>query len=789
MITAKTKDNNASYTALFEEAYKFLKDNISKLTNEDRKAQVTQWLNETEEKAAASNTTPRFTSIQEYFSHLKDLLDVGGKKFLMLPLDEPVFEIDADKREITVPAVFKKNGISVKGDEIAESLIFRINRFFDYADLNEMKVQVQWENANKEQGISDIYVVDAERNVEYLYLMWPLTERITKYPGTIKFSVRFYNAWENGKMAYSFATKIAAATINDGHNFNMTDGSLGDIDNASSQFGAAITNSKNTAEEDANAPYFLLNLDSKYIIPDDPEHTGVNENYDEKVNGVLEAYIDEDNPSQILRVQATTADQGIIGYEWYYVDTVVKDGLFDNFGGKLYFLDSEIEYLPTNDTKAVENKKYYVKNGENYSEMDYAMAGPGVELYEKFSIVRVAKDHMGHSEPGASSAALDHVVGKYYAKAYNYVGSNSNSESSKTVVFPGPSVPKFTETGALPTNAYLDNNGRLTIKVAAVEDEICTKITYRWKYSQNGFEAWVDIDDASFAAQRRKLTVSENGDTLTVDGLTGYFKVEAIATRNYERSVKESANACKITPITPAPVVLAPTKDTAVSSRYSNATLVVKVKLFNSEFESEGMSYQWWKAGDGKDIKDAPIEGASGSLKATDEGIITYVTDRYDDGSYWCVISNRIGDVVRETKSPVFSVGNYVVTEPDTEEEVEEVAPTGTVSIPATVKANETVDFSVTTVANDKAGIMVKGTIDSDVSKLHLQYQDSDGEYKDLVEDFGPKGGFPLSDTTSNFKATPEEEGSYNFNILIKTVNGGDTIITIPVSFTVEAAE
>jgi hypothetical protein len=52
----------------------------------------------------------------------------------MLPLDEPRFSIDANTRDIIIPANFRKL-VGVEGDHVAETLIFDIDRYFDFVDL------------------------------------------------------------------------------------------------------------------------------------------------------------------------------------------------------------------------------------------------------------------------------------------------------------------------------------------------------------------------------------------------------------------------------------------------------------------------------------------------------------------------------------------------------------------------------------------------------------------------------------------------------------------------------
>lgn len=60
------------------------------------------------------------TTLEEYFSWIRTLGQIRtnddpyyGKKFTVLPLDEPHFEINTNTRAITIPSEFKKNGIAV----------------------------------------------------------------------------------------------------------------------------------------------------------------------------------------------------------------------------------------------------------------------------------------------------------------------------------------------------------------------------------------------------------------------------------------------------------------------------------------------------------------------------------------------------------------------------------------------------------------------------------------------------------------------------------------------------
>ena len=117
MITAINKDNANKYTALFGKATSALRAS-GEITEE--------W---------------SITDLESYFSVIEQLINIDTK-YTILPLDENYFMIDANSRTITVPADFKRNGIAVQGDEVAEIVYFKINRYFDFMDLNNAEIYI-----------------------------------------------------------------------------------------------------------------------------------------------------------------------------------------------------------------------------------------------------------------------------------------------------------------------------------------------------------------------------------------------------------------------------------------------------------------------------------------------------------------------------------------------------------------------------------------------------------------------------------------------------------------------
>jgi hypothetical protein len=64
-----------------------------------------------------------------------------GYKYIMLPLDEEAFEINLNTRTIAIPASFSACA-SVQSDQLAETIMFIADRYFDYMDLATTEIFV-----------------------------------------------------------------------------------------------------------------------------------------------------------------------------------------------------------------------------------------------------------------------------------------------------------------------------------------------------------------------------------------------------------------------------------------------------------------------------------------------------------------------------------------------------------------------------------------------------------------------------------------------------------------------
>ncbi len=88
-------------------------------------------------------------------------------------------------------------------------------------------------------------------------------------------------------------------------------------------------------------------------------------------------------------------------------------------------------------------------------------------------------------------------------------------------------------------------------------------------------------------------------------------------------------------------------------------------------------------------------------------------------------------------------------------------------------------EFTITTTANDDLGTMVIGTTvfndPSAIEKLEF-YEVQNGNWFEMVGDFGPSTEFPLSDATSKFRVTFKKAGIYSADILIKSFEDDSVI-------------
>lgn len=584
------------------------------------------------------------TTLEQYFSYLPKLLKLEnnkaarsdyegihskGRRYTMLPLTEPAFVIDANKRTIDVPAPFK-SGVSVKGDQLAEVLYFEIDRFFDAMDLDTADIYIQWTKANGESGVSAPWVVDIESIPDKMIIGWALSSTITEIAGQLKFAVRFFK-WADPdtktKLAYSWSTETQTVSIKNSLDFALgQEGYLSEIQ-TDADILDRISKSKSVVvgNQTAAVPVYQINISANEGIV--------------KNEGDDMCYADLAGEDQefTFKVQAKSTDAGIISYTWRTVGKAAPLGGEGDTTGSVV----TTEFIPTTDTVADPTKAYYKKETNGVYKLykisqipaDSTPANEG--LFEKFSACTVKQ------------------VGTYYAVAQNdKTQTNSNTAESDYCMVPMPIEPKI-DTALDSECVFPTRSGSVTIGVGCsnTETENNTKpgeLTYEWFRKKNSTDEYQSLGEAAKDADT--LEIEYNSDPEIVEG---YYKVKVTNSKNRE-SVSIESSECRVTYPAEIPVIAYPTNsvsDLIVSGPVeakTNVHITLDEQWINKWNVSDKIEYQWYKTGDKLSTTEDDnilIEGATESAYQPKES-----------GSYFCKVTNIKSTSTAETISHVFSV-------------------------------------------------------------------------------------------------------------------------------------
>jgi hypothetical protein len=172
--------------------------------------------------------TTRITvrTIEEYFLNLESIAQyvIGTSSapnghpektyFLRLPVDENMVAIDANTRTINLSEAYRKNGIAVVGDTYAETLWFKIDRYYDLQDLSLTNIYIFWELPDKTKGYSQPAFKDIHSEGGKLIFSWTIPELLTQTAGNVKFYVSFQAGTSTAANTYVFNTLTQTAKIN-----------------------------------------------------------------------------------------------------------------------------------------------------------------------------------------------------------------------------------------------------------------------------------------------------------------------------------------------------------------------------------------------------------------------------------------------------------------------------------------------------------------------------------------------------------------------------------------------
>jgi uncharacterized protein YjdB len=360
---------------------------------------------------------------------------------------------------------------------------------------------------------------------------------------------------------------------------------------------------------------------------------------------------------------------------------------------------------------------------------------------------------------------------------YNYANMSGTSGRGTTVKFVVTQVNAITITGENGVTEITENAGTLQM-IATVQPEDATNETVTWSVVNISGEAAID--------QNGLLTAIADGTVKVIATANDGSNVAGELIVNISGQVEEPV-AMAVTSDAPEFTVGVQEEFTVTTQANDDAGKMVRAyftvpsEVTSLEYQEQNPTHpsvgQWFPLTDvyGPD-GGFPIMDATSNFRATVNTAGTYTVKvefrAVEDSSV--IGSHDIVIVVAEA-----------VAEP--------VAMTVTSDAPEfTVGVQE--EFTVTTQANDDAGKMVRAyfTVPSEVTSLEYQEQNpthpSVGQWFPLTDVYGPEGGFPVMDATSNFRATVNTAGTYTVKVEFRAVEDSSVIGSHDIVITVAEA-
>lgn len=531
--------------------------------------------------------TEEISDINEYFMELEQIKRyvMGNSEdesnpqrdpyFLILPMDEGLFEIKANTREIVIPDDFK-GGVGVQGDELAEIVYFSIDRYFDTTDLYNKEIFVQWEAPNGDKGLSVCVNKTLLFEPGKVVFGWPITSEITKNAGNVKFAVRFYERIEeNNKksLRYSFSTKTNMIKINPSLDFIIDDEDAitAAIINKNKLIYENLRNSQET--EALDFPAVEPTFDYSNFNPSQENEYDLGETF---LGRAL--FTEEDDENGI----------GVISYYWKKKkeNTVLDDHIADK---PLYVDIDEDEVKNKYDT-------YYIYDSISKKYSPYLgnlPAEEGIKVYKLYA------------------SLTPDSAGDYYLVASNRAGRGNvkEVESEKPWKITFASIPELTYSRNVIMNNEFKEKG---INVDAVANGV---LTYQWLY-KNQNNDYVNIDGQT------------NNILKDAELAEGYYAIKVKNVKNNDEAeiisepirVTNPAEPVNIGRYTVDGQEIIPTVGSNYYISMNGVAHTINVALTEILPPSDNITYQWYNQ------NGVAIDGAtSSSYTVSDVGIGLYV--------------------------------------------------------------------------------------------------------------------------------------------------------------------
>ena len=129
---------------------------------------------------------------------------------------DKIINVNLDTREIELNGSAYRSFLSIRKEHYAETIYFKVPRFYDGVDLMQMALVIEYVNAKGESYVSPVLTRDVATYPGYILFGWNIHGNATQYAGNLQFAIRFFQIDLNSSpknLTYSLRTRPATGKI------------------------------------------------------------------------------------------------------------------------------------------------------------------------------------------------------------------------------------------------------------------------------------------------------------------------------------------------------------------------------------------------------------------------------------------------------------------------------------------------------------------------------------------------------------------------------------------------
>lgn len=143
--------------------------------------------------------------------------------------DEMILDVDLNSRTIKAPKF-----LSVQKDHQAETVYFRVDRYYEHQDLATKNCIIQYRTPDGKEYIYPVPSYDLRTYAVYdpyehtdkaskILIPWVIQGAATATKGNLKFSIKFFKLSPNKELIYDLNTQVAQSAILEGQDYELND--------------------------------------------------------------------------------------------------------------------------------------------------------------------------------------------------------------------------------------------------------------------------------------------------------------------------------------------------------------------------------------------------------------------------------------------------------------------------------------------------------------------------------------------------------------------------------------